>query len=211
MLAVGIGACVTEACFASIPGPTYVSCVGMECEQGSTCIEDFDSRGQAYAACAIGGVPDPKCNRDTNKRFCDGNTLVRCVGSYRVENFECGGDTCAEAFASAQCVPIAEVDPACDAAKKTSMHCDGDDAITCFGPYANERTDCAFRGRLCRAGACVLRPDPDPRCDALRDGDVTFCDGNLAVQCFQGFHQEEHDCAKGGLRCVDRGFSITCE
>ena len=49
----------------------------MECEQGSTCIEDFDSRGQAYAACAIGGVPDPKCNRDTNKRFCDGNTLVR--------------------------------------------------------------------------------------------------------------------------------------
>lgn len=193
-----------------MPGPFYETCAGRQCAEGSSCFENHRSNGQAYAACAIGGIEDPKCGRDEDLTFCEENALVRCRGRYRVESFECGVGHCVEAVASASCVPIGEVDPACDAKTKGFAYCDGNDIVACFGPYANERTDCAFRGRLCRDGHCVVSPDPDPRCAALTHGERTFCDGNVAVQCIGDFHEQEHDCGRAGLRCVDRGFGVEC-
>jgi hypothetical protein len=198
------------SCFPRMPEVRYGTCADAQCDDGTTCVENHRSDGEPYAACAIGGVEDPKCGRDQDVSFCEDNTWVRCRGRYRIQNLDCGSEHCVEAGASATCVPNAEPDPACDANAKNFAYCDGNDVVACFGSYANERTDCAFRGRLCREGHCVVSPDPDPRCSALAPGERTFCDGDVAVQCIGAFHEQEHDCARGGLRCVDRGFSVEC-
>ena len=180
------------------------------CAEGSKCVDAYRSNGRAYAACAIGDI-DPKCDRDEDITYCDGNTWVRCKGHYREELVDCADEVCAAIGSRARCVRSLDPDPHCSADAgpfdRQTGFCEGDVLFGCFGSFSERAIDCAADGQFCRVvggeGACRLQPEPDPRCDDTREPDF-HCDGDVAVKCHLGWREATLDCAAQGKHCVTR-------
>jgi hypothetical protein len=132
-------------CCGKFPSVEYETCAGVKCAEGSQCIEDSRSTGESYAACAIGGVPDPKCGRDVDKMYCEGNTWFACRGHYRTRVEDCAERFCVEHGSEARCVPSREPDPRCegDGGNEPVTFCQDESAIvTCIGPWARSPIEC---------------------------------------------------------------------
>jgi hypothetical protein len=192
-----------------------------------------------YAACAVGGKAgfDERCDRDGDVTICDGETWVSCHGRYHEKEVDCRslGLVCeqlrrprAGAFGDetiAKCVESHVPDEGCAAAAKGSTlgtRCEDETRIVCFGPFALDRIACGDDGRFCRetsanGAACVLTGVRDSRCIGRPPGDATYCDGDVAVRCLDGWRIETKDCAAEGRRCAelrDEGSSspaVRCE
>lgn len=184
------------------------SCATSKCPLGSQCIENLRSSGETYAACAIGGTTDPKCERDIDKTYCEGNTWIACKGRYRTKAEDCADKFCVEHGDLAKCVPSREPDPTCEGnpgGKETFAFCRGNALVACIGPWARVPMEC--ESRFCRGVAgeaqCRLQSEPEPRCQGRPPGDSRFCDGDVAVWCDGEWRDFESDCAKFGQRCVE--------
>jgi hypothetical protein len=185
------------------------SCEGRTCPEASQCIENLRSSGRPYAACAIGGATDPKCVRDSDKTYCEGNTWIACKGRYREQVEDCAERFCVEHGDEAKCVPSREPDEACDGndgrGKGPFTFCRGNALVACIGPWARVPQEC--EGRFCRGIAgeatCRMQSEPDPRCEDRLPGDFSFCDRDVAVWCDGEWRDFEHDCAKTGRLCEE--------
>lgn len=194
------------------------------CGEGRTCVENTRSNGTTYAACAIGGKGgfDERCDRDFDATFCDGERWIRCHGRYHEEEVDCTslGRVCeqltvprAGAFGTekvAKCVESHAHDEGCAAATATRAYgarCEGDSLLLCFGPLVGARKACREEGRFCRpvegGAACVLQPEKDPRCVGRDPLDDSYCDGDVAVLCLDGWRTQTKDCAAEGKRCAE--------
>lgn len=207
------------------PGNVKHDCDGDHaCGEGRTCVENTRSNGITYAACAIGGKAgfDERCDRDDDASICDGETWIACHGRYHEQAVDCRslGLVCEQltrprigAFGSetiAKCVESHVADEGCAAQTTTVIagsRCEGETLLACFGPFVAARVSCPEQGRSCRptstGGACVLGEARDSRCIERGTLASTYCDGDVAVLCHDGFRMKTKDCAADGRRCAE--------
>jgi len=181
--ALGAALAAALSCLPTPPGPCRETCDGnlrracgtwdrdnspgdgIEDCGSRTCVEAPRTYGY-YAACAIGGVRDPRCNADNDATFCDGERVASCHGAFRVDDFDCAADgrVCetivANGFSARHaCVRSHEREPQCetDGGGQTTF-CEENSIVLCFGGFVSQSAPCDARGganRRCVEGSCV--------------------------------------------------------
>ena len=150
---------------------------------------------------------------------CDGLVAQNCLEGYPGEIYW-SYDDCEEAGHcvitdddQALCAYAPTPDPAC-AGDLTGLVCDEGVQVECELGYRAGEVDCGAPD-LCRTdvgyGVCLLLPDPDPLCDDGTGFDRA-CDGDQAVECYDGWRVGAQDCGAPELCAmldVDSAFCTT--
>lgn len=148
---------------------------------------------------------------------CEEDTRVTCGANndagqpYEIRN-NCAeqGLHCALAGGTSGVAPAAvcalESERLADCKGRTSI-CQSNYVTTCYDGFPMTRVLCEATNRVCFGGAseagCVLSATAEPKCaDA---GNLWVCDGDVAIDCFEGRATAKHDCAG----CAVSGTSIT--
>ena len=152
-----------HACALSYIGASRA--LGIEdCGPSRTCVVASRSYGE-YAACALEGGRDSRCNAEGESTFCNGERIARCHGAFRVQEVDCAakGLVCetivvnGAGSASPSCVRSHEREPRCETdLTQRFTFCEGDNIALCAGGFVVQSAPCAWPNGATR---CVEVPD----------------------------------------------------
>jgi len=183
------------------------------------CFESASSEGSAgddsgTAASDSSSEPDPECDPQTQRSFCDAGELVECGAAGTFEVSGCGTDAlCAEGSDGADCV------------WRLGQPCDGDAPPICWDPggvLSCTEGFWAFEG--CDTSERCKQRYRDAACIPLEQGDceyadyVPHCEGQDLVQCGVFDVETRTACEVGtackstldGAACIDDA-SVACD
>ncbi len=177
----------------------------------------FARRGLVLSGLALGiGCGDYECKEDES--YCDGNVARTCDYSREEEmsrwkDDDCGRLTCTRVGGTASCATREGPDPRCEGTDTSEppAFCFQGSVVACApSGHAARRASCAA---ACvesdDTATCTQSSEPDPLCG---DADEA-CDGNVLIQCEQGYRTLEFPCADGlsnGEYCIESGPTAFC-